>query len=72
VTTRPRRRSARSTALSTESQIYDGAKLLGTVTGRVGAFKAATAAGRKLGMFRTPQEAMLAVVTASREAGGGP
>jgi hypothetical protein len=66
---RKRRRFARSSAPTTESAIYDGAKLLGSVIGRTGAFRASAPGGRKLGSFKTAPEAMLAVVTAAREAG---
>ncbi len=65
---RKRRRSVRSSAPTVESSVYDGATLLGSVVGRANTFRASSAKGRKLGTFKTPQEAMLAIVTAAREA----
>jgi hypothetical protein len=63
-----RRRRARSSAPPT-SEIYDGARLIGTIrTGR-GAFAAFGADGRKLGAFRTAKDAMRAVCDAARATG---
>ncbi len=67
---RKRRRSRRPIAPATESAIYDGSALMGYVIGRTGAFKASTVDRRRLGTFRTAPEAMLAVVSAAREAAG--
>jgi hypothetical protein len=69
---RKRRRYARSSAPMTESAIYDGATLLGSVIGRSGALKASTADGRSLGSYEDAPAAMLAVVQAARVAGAKP
>jgi hypothetical protein len=66
-----RRRPARSSAPIVESAVYDGAILLGSVIGRTGTFRASSATGRKLGMFETPQAAMLAIVEAARSSADG-
>jgi hypothetical protein len=65
-----RRRSGRSSAVTTESAIYDSATLLGYVVGRGGSFRASTPGGKKLGSYNTAPEAMLAVIVAAREAAG--
>ena len=67
---RKRRRLARSKAPTTESTVYNGKILLGSIAGRPGALRASSATGRKLGTFETPQQAMLAIVAAAREAAG--
>jgi hypothetical protein len=67
---RKRRHSVRSSTSAVESWVYDGRLLLGKVAGRPGALRATSATGQKLGTFETPQEAMLAIVVAVREAAG--
>ncbi len=67
---RKRRRAARSSTSAVESWVYDGKVMLGKVAGRPGALRAISSTGRKLGTFETPQEAMLAIVVAAREAAG--
>jgi hypothetical protein len=65
-----KRRRSRLAAESTESAIYAGRTYLGSVNGRLHAFKAKTAAGRALGVFDSAHEAMTAVILAARGAGG--
>jgi hypothetical protein len=68
--TSKRRRAARSSTSVVETWVYDGRFLLGRVAGRLGALRAASASGRKLGTFATTQAATLAIVVAAREANG--
>ncbi len=61
---RARRRPA--AARPSESAVYDGRQLLGTLVERGHAFTARNAAGRKLATFATLKEAMAALVGAGR------
>jgi hypothetical protein len=63
-----RRRAARSAAVPSESQIYDGSMLLGVVVERNRAFTAKTAGGRKLGVFSSIRDAMRALHAAATQA----
>ncbi len=63
---RARRRPA--TARPSESAIYAGSKLLGTLVERGHTFTARNAAGRKLAKFSTLKEAMAALAEAGRAA----
>jgi len=49
-----------------EASIYDGARLLGNVLHRDGAFIAVTADGEELGTFKRDRDAMHAVCDAGR------
>jgi hypothetical protein len=60
---RARRRPA---ARPSESQVYDGSRLLGTLVERDHTFTARNAAGRKLAKFATLKEAMAALADAAK------
>jgi hypothetical protein len=62
---RARRRPA---ARPSESQIYAGSRLLGTLVERGHTFTARNAAGRKIAKFSTLKEAMAALADAGRAA----
>ncbi len=57
------RRKARPAA---ESVVYDGSKLLGTVSPRRGGFAPRLVSGRRLGAFASEQLAMKAITAAAR------
>lgn len=59
----------RVTPPPSDSTVYDGSQCLGTIQGRKGVFKAVDAAGRKLGTFDTPQEAMRCICAARKAVG---
>jgi hypothetical protein len=66
---RPRRPAA---ARPSESQVYDGRRLLGTLTERGREFTARNAAGRKIAKFSTLKDAMAALANAGRAAPAPP
>lgn len=65
---RPRakkRPTRRSSAPPAESAVYDGSRLLGTITERARHFAARSAAGRSLGKFQSVHDAIGALCEAA-------
>ena len=68
MTTRAKpKRKRKPPAPRSESSIYDGNRLLGTITPKAGAFVASNAAGKRLGTFTIEKLAMDAICEAGRE-----
>lgn len=63
--TKPKRKR-KAAAAPSESAVYDGSRLLGTITPKDETFVARNTAGKKLGSFATDRLAMKAITDAAR------
>lgn len=65
----PRRRKKRAPrGARIESAMYDGARILGEINGRLGDFRGRDARGRSLGKFKTYEAARSAIYAADDKA----